>query len=94
VSAENLEPVKKHFGDDADASRFSIQLAVLSDAVLGVSEKMKDIFSSTLAFTSNCNTFSEVYWKLVQLYARAASCNCFCKAFFFIYSSFENFTSE
>jgi len=60
VSAENLEAVKKHFGDDLDAARFSIQLAVLSDAVSGVNEKRKDVVSSTLAFTLNCNIFSEV----------------------------------
>jgi len=52
VSAENLEAVKKHFGDDVDASRFCIHLAVMSDAVSGVSEKMKEVVSSTLAFTS------------------------------------------
>ena len=67
MSAGNLEAVKKHCGDDLDASRFSILLAVLSDAVSsGVSEKMKDVVSSTLAFTSNCNIFSEVR-KLLQL---------------------------
>jgi len=47
-----LEAVKMHFGDDVDASRFSIKLAVMSDAVSGVSEKMKEVVSSTLAFTS------------------------------------------
>ena len=31
--AENLEAVKKHFGDDLEASRLSNQLAILSDAV-------------------------------------------------------------
>jgi len=61
-----MEAVKKHFGDDLDASRFSVQLALLSDAVSGVSEKMKDEVCSTLAFTSNCNIFSEVR-KLLQL---------------------------
>jgi len=66
VRAENLEAVKKHFGGDMDASRFSIQLSILSDAVSGVSEKMKDVVSSILAFTSNCNIFSEVT-KLLQL---------------------------
>jgi len=33
---------------------------------VGVSVKMKDVVSSTLAFTSNCNIFSEVK-KLLQL---------------------------
>ena len=37
MSAENLEAVKKDFGDDLDASRFSIQLTALSDVVSGVS---------------------------------------------------------
>jgi len=55
VIAENLEAAKKHFGDDLDASRLFDQLAVLSDAASGVSVKIKDAVSSTLAFTSNCN---------------------------------------
>jgi len=66
VSTENLETVKKHFGDNLDAARFSVQLPVLNDEVSGVSEKMKDVVSSTLAFTSNCNIFSEVR-KLLRL---------------------------
>ena len=33
VIAENLEAVKKHFGDDLEASRSSNQLGVLSDVV-------------------------------------------------------------
>ena len=66
MCAENLEAVKKHFCNDADASRFSIQLDVLSDAVSVVSEKMKDVVSGTLAFASNCKIFSEVS-KLLQL---------------------------
>ena len=67
VSAENLETMKKHFGDDLDALGFSIQLAVLSDAVSGVSGKMKDVISSTLAVTSNCNIFSELMKLLLLL---------------------------
>jgi len=66
VSTENLETVKKHFGDNLDAARFSVQLPVLNDEVSGVSEKMKDVVSGTLAFTSNCNIFSEVR-KLLRL---------------------------
>jgi len=66
MSAENLETVKKHFGNDRDALRFSVQLAVLSDAVSGVSDKMKDVISSTLAFSANCNIFSKVK-KFLQL---------------------------
>ena len=63
--AENLEAVKKHFGDDLEASRLSNQLGVLSDAVPGVRVKMKDVVSSTFEITSNCNIFSEVT-KLLQ----------------------------
>jgi len=63
---ENLEVVKKHFGDYLNASRWFNLLAVLSAAVSGVSVKMKDVLSSTLAFTSNCSIFSEVR-KLLQL---------------------------
>jgi len=55
VIAENLEPVKKPFGDDLDASRLFDQLAVLSDAASGVSVILKDAVSSTFAYISNCN---------------------------------------
>ena len=87
-----MEAVKKHFGDDADASRFSIQFTVLSDAVSGVSGKMKDVVSGTLAFTSNCNIFSEVR-KLLQL-MYVLSVILLLQTVFFIYWSFENATSE
>jgi len=66
VITENLETVKTHFGDDLDASRLFNPLAVLADEVSGVSVKMKDVVSSTLAFTSNCNIFSDV-GKVLQL---------------------------
>ena len=66
VVAENLEVVKKYLGVDVDASRLSNRLAVLSDAISDVIVKMKDEVSSALAFTSNCNIFSEV-GKLLQL---------------------------
>ena len=45
---------------------YSNLLAVLSDAISDVIVKMKDVVSSALAFTSNCNIFSEV-GKLLQL---------------------------
>jgi len=55
VISENFEAVKMYFGDDLHASRLFDQLTVLCDAATGVSVKMKDAVSSTLAFTSNCN---------------------------------------
>jgi len=64
--AENLETVTKYFGDDMNASRLSNQLAVLSEAISDVIVKMKDVVSSTLTFTSNCNIFSDS-GKLLQL---------------------------
>jgi len=59
-------------------------MAVLSDAVSGVSEKMKDVVFSTLAFTSNCNIFLNYgnFYNLCPV--RAASYNGFCIAFFVI----------
>jgi len=88
--AENLEAVKKHFVNNLDASTLSNQLAVLNDAVSGVSVKMMVVVSSTLAFTSNCNISIFVSKKTSATYVSAASYNCFCRAFFFILSSFEN----
>jgi len=38
--AENLEAVKKYFGDDMNASRLSNQLAVLSEAISDVIENI------------------------------------------------------
>ena len=38
--AENLETVTKYFGDDMNASRFSNQLAVLSEAISDVIENI------------------------------------------------------
>jgi len=48
VIAENLEAVKKPFGDDLDASRLFDQLAVLSDAASGVSVILKTQFLALL----------------------------------------------
>jgi len=46
--------------------RLFIQLAVPGDAVSGANVKIKDVVTSTLVFTANCNIFSEVR-KLLQL---------------------------
>jgi len=57
VISENLEAVKKYFGDDLDASRLSNQLAVLSDAVSDVSVKNERQFLALLHLVRTATFF-------------------------------------